>query len=70
MADRHVVGICLHRPDHGGGNHQHLREIPQQSEGDLLVFPSYCRHEVTQHNNNTNRIVVAGNIKLLEHTPT
>ena len=43
--------------------------IPQQTEGDLLVFPSYCRHEVIQHNNNTNRIVVAGNIKLLEHTP-
>ena len=44
--------------------------IPQQTEGDLLVFPPYCRHEVIQHNNNTNRIVVAGNIKLLEHTPT
>ena len=44
--------------------------IPQQNEGDLLVFPSYCRHQVIQHNTNSNRIVVAGNIKLLKHTPT
>ncbi len=41
--------------------------IPQQEEGDLLVFPSYCRHQVIQHNSNINRIVVAGNISLLEH---
>ena len=44
--------------------------IPQQNEGDLLVFPSYCRHQVIQHNTDSNRIVVAGNIKLLKHTPT
>ena len=41
--------------------------IPKQDEGDLLVFPSYCRHQVIQHNSNINRIVVAGNISLLEH---
>ena len=44
--------------------------IPQQDEGDLLVFPPYCRHQVIQHNTNTNRIVVAGNISLVKHTPT
>ena len=44
--------------------------IPQQNEGDLIVFPSYCRHQVIQHNTDSNRIVVAGNIKLLKHTPT
>lgn len=43
---------------------------PQQNEGDLLVFPSYCRHQVIQHNTNTTRIVVAGNISLVQHTPT
>ena len=43
---------------------------PQQNEGDLLVFPSYCRHQVIQHNTNTTRIVVAGNISLIQHTPT
>lgn len=44
--------------------------IPQQAEGDLLVFPPYCKHQVIQHNTDANRIVVAGNITLLEHTPT
>ena len=44
--------------------------IQQQDEGDLLVFPPYCRHQVIQHNTNTNRIVVAGNISLVKHTPT
>lgn len=41
--------------------------VPQQEEGDLLVFPPYCRHEVMPHNSNMNRIVVAGNINLFEH---
>ena len=41
--------------------------VPQQQEGDLIVFPSYVTHRVKQHNANTNRIVVAGNIKIDQH---
>ena len=42
-------------------------EIPQQEEGDFIVFPSYVSHQVVNHTSNYNRIVVAGNIKILEH---
>mgnify|MGYP003306524114 FL=1 len=42
-------------------------EIPQQEEGDFIVFPSYVSHQVVTHSSNYNRIVVAGNIKILEH---
>lgn len=42
-------------------------EIPQQQEGDFIVFPSYVRHHVVTHNSNFNRIVIAGNIQILEH---
>ena len=41
--------------------------VPQQQEGDLIVFPSYVTHRVNQHNSNVNRIVVAGNIKIDQH---
>ena len=41
--------------------------VPQQLEGDLLVFPSYVTHRVKQHNSNENRIVVAGNIRIINH---
>lgn len=42
-------------------------ETPQQREGDLLVFPSYVTHQVKQHNSNTNRMTVAGNISIRKH---
>ena len=42
--------------------------VPQQLEGDLIVFPSYVSHRVKQHNSNENRIVVAGNIRIVKHT--
>tara|TARA_R100000388_G_scaffold90091_1_gene71274 strand:- start:1378 stop:1881 length:504 start_codon:yes stop_codon:yes gene_type:complete len=42
-------------------------EIPQQQEGDFIVFPSYVSHKVVTHNSDYNRIVIAGNIKILEH---
>ena len=42
--------------------------VPQQQEGDLIVFPSYVSHRVKQHNSNENRIVVAGNIRIVKHT--
>ena len=42
-------------------------EIPQQEEGDFIVFPSYVSHQVVSHTSNYNRIVVAGNIKLIQH---
>ena len=42
-------------------------EIPQQKEGDFIVFPSYVSHQVVNHTSNYNRIVVAGNIKILKH---
>ncbi len=41
MADRHVLGAGLHRAGHGGGDHQHLREVPEQSEG-ALRWPGYA----------------------------
>ena len=41
--------------------------VPQQQEGDLIVFPSYVTHRVKQHDSNENRIVVAGNIKISKH---
>ena len=37
MADRQVLRAGLHRPDHGAGDHQHLREISQQGEGALVM---------------------------------
>ena len=42
-------------------------EIPQQEEGDFIIFPSYVSHQVVSHTSNYNRIVVAGNIKLIQH---
>ena len=42
-------------------------EIPQQQEGDFIVFPCYASHEVLTHSSDYNRIVVAGNIKILKH---
>ena len=42
-------------------------EIPQQKDGDLIVFPSYVSHQVISHTSNYNRIVVAGNIKIIKH---
>ena len=42
-------------------------DVPQQSEGDLIVFPSYAAHRVVNHTNDYNRLVVAGNIQILEH---
>lgn len=37
MADRQVLCACLHCPDHGAGDYQHLREISQQGEGALVM---------------------------------
>ena len=41
--------------------------FPHQNEGDFLVFPSYTQHEVIPHQEDSNRIVVAGNIHINEH---
>ena len=41
---------------------------PYQNEGDFLVFPSYVQHEVESHQEDGNRIVVAGNIYIDEHS--
>ncbi len=46
MADRARLGLRLYRADHGGGDHQHLREIPQQSEGALRWPRSQTSREV------------------------
>ena len=40
MADRPVLRAGLHRADHGAGDHQHLREVPEQGEGALRWRPS------------------------------
>ena len=37
MADRQVLRARLHRADHGAGDHQHLREVPQPGEGALTM---------------------------------
>ena len=42
-------------------------EIPEQKEGDLLVFPSYVLHEAVEHTSENSRIVIAGNISLMSH---
>lgn len=42
-------------------------EIPQQEEGDFLVFPSYVPHVVLPHNSNESRVIVAGNIYIKAH---
>tara|TARA_Y100000401_G_scaffold37371_1_gene27996 strand:- start:184 stop:708 length:525 start_codon:yes stop_codon:yes gene_type:complete len=42
--------------------------VPYQNEGDFLVFPSYVQHEVVPHQEDDNRIVVAGNIYIKEHS--
>ena len=42
--------------------------IHYQNEGDFLVFPSYVQHEVVPHQEDDNRIVVAGNIYIKEHS--
>ena len=41
--------------------------VPEQQEGDIIVYPSYIRHEVISHQEDFNRIVVAGNINLVSH---
>ena len=40
VADRPVLRARLHRADHGAGDHQHLREVPEQGEGALRWPPS------------------------------
>ncbi len=42
-------------------------EIPRQEEGDLLVFPSYVPHYAAPHNSDKTRVIVAGNISILDH---
>lgn len=39
-------------------------EIPQQEEGDLIVFPPYVSHQVVSHTSNENRVILAGNIDI------
>ena len=41
--------------------------IPQQEEGDLLVFPSYVPHQIKSPELDQNRVVVAGNIFINKH---
>lgn len=42
-------------------------EIPPQEEGDLLVFPSYVPHYAAPHNSDKTRVIVAGNISMVDH---
>ena len=41
--------------------------IPQQEEGDFLVFPSYVPHQINSHKTDKNRLVVAGNIYIKKY---
>ena len=38
--------------------------VPQQSEGELLFFPSWVWHEVMPHKSDKERFVIAGNINI------
>lgn len=38
----------------------------EQLEGNIIVFPSWALHEVVPHNQNFERIIIAGNIQLDE----
>ena len=42
------------------------RFIPLINEGDLIIFPSYLNHYVTDNKSDESRITIAGNIKIEE----
>ena len=39
--------------------------VPKQKEGDIIFFPSWVWHEVIANESNTERLVVAGNIHII-----
>ncbi len=52
MADGQVLRAGLYRADHGAGDHQYLREVPQQGEGTIMaavVIPRSSHLEPRAH---------------------